>query len=189
MDSSVYRSAGHSAVVRAPSRVEAEPGRSGSRTTPDRTTTRTGQQACVIRLWPVEPSRNPASAPRPRPPVTTMQGPSPGRAARSAGCALRGISAPIAPAEMSAHSSRPDLRCCRVGRVLRRTKVLRGRRRDFLVIDRGPEVGGTWRDNTYPGAACDVPSQLYSFSFALNPDWTRTFSSQSNPRRTNAALH
>ncbi|HEY0166353.1 MAG TPA: NAD(P)/FAD-dependent oxidoreductase [Jatrophihabitans sp.] len=49
---------------------------------------------------------------------------------------------------------------------------------DFLCVDRGPEVGGTWRDNTYPGAACDVPSQLYSFSFALNPDWTRSFSTQ-----------
>jgi cation diffusion facilitator CzcD-associated flavoprotein CzcO len=49
---------------------------------------------------------------------------------------------------------------------------------DFLVIDRGAEVGGTWRDNTYPGAACDVPSQLYSFSFALNPDWSRSFSPQ-----------
>jgi cyclohexanone monooxygenase len=49
---------------------------------------------------------------------------------------------------------------------------------DFLVIDRGSEVGGTWRDNTYPGAACDVPSQLYSFSFALNPGWTRSYSPQ-----------
>jgi cation diffusion facilitator CzcD-associated flavoprotein CzcO len=49
---------------------------------------------------------------------------------------------------------------------------------DFLVIDRGSEVGGTWRDNTFPGAVCDVPSQLYSFSFALNPDWTRSFSPQ-----------
>ncbi|UQX88510.1 NAD(P)/FAD-dependent oxidoreductase [Jatrophihabitans telluris] len=49
---------------------------------------------------------------------------------------------------------------------------------DYLVIDRGDEVGGTWRDNTYPGAACDVPSQLYSFSFALNPDWSRSFSPQ-----------
>ncbi|MDQ1738781.1 MAG: hypothetical protein QOE53_433 [Pseudonocardiales bacterium] len=49
---------------------------------------------------------------------------------------------------------------------------------DFLCIDRGAEVGGTWRDNTYPGAACDVPSQLYSFSFALNPDWSRSFSPQ-----------
>ena len=40
------------------------------------------------------------------------------------------------------------------------------------------DVGGTWRDNTYPGAACDVPSQLYSFSFAPNPDWSRSFSPQ-----------
>jgi len=50
---------------------------------------------------------------------------------------------------------------------------------DFLVIEKGDDVGGTWRDNTYPGAACDVPSQLYSFSFAPNPDWTRSFSPQS----------
>ncbi len=49
---------------------------------------------------------------------------------------------------------------------------------DFLVVDKGDDVGGTWRDNTYPGAACDVPSQLYSFSFALNPDWSRSFSPQ-----------
>jgi cyclohexanone monooxygenase len=51
-------------------------------------------------------------------------------------------------------------------------------RDDFLVIERGSEVGGTWRDNTYPGAACDVPSHLYSFSFALNPNWSRSFSPQ-----------
>ena len=50
--------------------------------------------------------------------------------------------------------------------------------RDFLCVDRGSEVGGTWRDNTYPGAACDVPSQLYSFSFALNPNWSHSFSRQ-----------
>ncbi len=49
---------------------------------------------------------------------------------------------------------------------------------DFLCVDRGAEVGGTWRDNTYPGAACDVPSQLYSFSFALNPNWSHSFSRQ-----------
>jgi cation diffusion facilitator CzcD-associated flavoprotein CzcO len=49
---------------------------------------------------------------------------------------------------------------------------------DFLVVDKGDDVGGTWRDNTYPGAACDVPSQLYSFSFALNPGWSRSFSPQ-----------
>ena len=49
---------------------------------------------------------------------------------------------------------------------------------DFLVLERGATVGGTWRDNTYPGAACDVPSQLYSYSFALNPNWSRSFSTQ-----------
>ncbi len=49
---------------------------------------------------------------------------------------------------------------------------------DFLVLDKGAGVGGTWRDNTYPGAACDVPSQLYSFSFAPNPAWSRSFSPQ-----------
>jgi cation diffusion facilitator CzcD-associated flavoprotein CzcO len=49
---------------------------------------------------------------------------------------------------------------------------------DFLVVERGNNVGGTWRVNTYPGAACDVPSHLYSFSFALNPDWTRSYSKQ-----------
>jgi cation diffusion facilitator CzcD-associated flavoprotein CzcO len=51
--------------------------------------------------------------------------------------------------------------------------------RDFVVLERGDDVGGTWRDNTYPGAACDVPSHLYSYSFAPNPSWTRLFSSQS----------
>ena len=50
--------------------------------------------------------------------------------------------------------------------------------RDFVVIEKGSDVGGTWRDNTYPGAACDVPSQLYSFSFAPNPEWTSSFSPQ-----------
>jgi cation diffusion facilitator CzcD-associated flavoprotein CzcO len=49
---------------------------------------------------------------------------------------------------------------------------------DFLVVDKGSTVGGTWRDNTYPGAACDVPSQLYSFSFAPNTEWSRSFSPQ-----------
>ena len=44
---------------------------------------------------------------------------------------------------------------------------------DFVVLDRGNDLGGTWRDNSYPGCCCDVPSNLYSFSFALNPDWSR----------------
>ncbi len=47
---------------------------------------------------------------------------------------------------------------------------------DFLVLERGAGVGGVWRDNTYPGVACDVPSHLYSLSFAPNPNWDRSFS-------------
>jgi cation diffusion facilitator CzcD-associated flavoprotein CzcO len=48
---------------------------------------------------------------------------------------------------------------------------------DFVVLERAQEVGGTWRDNTYPGLACDVPSHLYSLSFSPNPHWRRTFAS------------
>jgi cation diffusion facilitator CzcD-associated flavoprotein CzcO len=50
--------------------------------------------------------------------------------------------------------------------------------RDFVVLERADEVGGTWQANTYPGCACDVPSHLYSFSFAPNPDWTQSYSSR-----------
>ncbi|MFD3500786.1 flavin-containing monooxygenase [Streptomyces sp. NPDC058678] len=53
---------------------------------------------------------------------------------------------------------------------------------DFVVLERADSVGGTWRDNTYPGCACDVPSHLYSFSFAPNPEWPRTFSGQQHIR-------
>lgn len=49
---------------------------------------------------------------------------------------------------------------------------------DFVILERSDDLGGTWRDNTYPGAACDVPSRLYEFEFAPNPDWTRSFSRQ-----------
>jgi cation diffusion facilitator CzcD-associated flavoprotein CzcO len=49
---------------------------------------------------------------------------------------------------------------------------------DFVILERATAVGGTWRDNTYPGCACDVPSHLYSFSFAPNPDWSHSFSRQ-----------
>jgi cation diffusion facilitator CzcD-associated flavoprotein CzcO len=49
----------------------------------------------------------------------------------------------------------------------------------FVLYEAARDVGGTWRDNVYPGAACDIPSHLYSFSFEPNPSWTRTFASQS----------
>jgi len=49
---------------------------------------------------------------------------------------------------------------------------------DFTILEQAPSLGGTWRDNTYPGAACDVPSPLYSFSFEPNPRWSRLFAPQ-----------
>jgi cation diffusion facilitator CzcD-associated flavoprotein CzcO len=47
---------------------------------------------------------------------------------------------------------------------------------DFTVYEKADRLGGTWRENTYPGVACDVPSHLYSYSFSLNPDWSHLFS-------------
>jgi len=49
---------------------------------------------------------------------------------------------------------------------------------DLLVLEKAADIGGTWRDNTYPGCAVDVPSTLYSYSFAPNPDWSRVFARQ-----------
>ena len=49
---------------------------------------------------------------------------------------------------------------------------------EFAILERAGDVGGTWWANTYPGCQCDVASHLYSFSFAPNPDWTRTYSMQ-----------
>jgi cation diffusion facilitator CzcD-associated flavoprotein CzcO len=53
----------------------------------------------------------------------------------------------------------------------------------FAVLEKASELGGTWRDNTYPGCACDVPSALYSYSFAPNPEWTRAFAPQPEIRQ------
>jgi cation diffusion facilitator CzcD-associated flavoprotein CzcO len=49
---------------------------------------------------------------------------------------------------------------------------------DFILLERAPDVGGCWHSNTYPGCRCDVPSHLYSFSFAPNPRWSNTYSAQ-----------
>lgn len=49
---------------------------------------------------------------------------------------------------------------------------------DLIVLERADDLGGTWRANTYPGCACDVPSHLYSYSFAPNPEWSRTYGKQ-----------
>src|ERR1700736_3717042 len=47
---------------------------------------------------------------------------------------------------------------------------------DVAIYEKADRLGGTWRENTYPGIACDVPSHLYSYSFAPNPDWSHVFS-------------
>lgn len=49
---------------------------------------------------------------------------------------------------------------------------------DYLILEKSDSLGGTWRDNNYPGCACDVPSHLYSFSFRPNPNWSRQFAPQ-----------
>ncbi|UXA19669.1 NAD(P)/FAD-dependent oxidoreductase [Mycobacterium sp. SMC-4] len=55
---------------------------------------------------------------------------------------------------------------------------LQRRGTDFLILEKAGEIGGTWRDNTYPGCACDIPSHMYSFSFEPKPDWTHMWSFQ-----------
>jgi cation diffusion facilitator CzcD-associated flavoprotein CzcO len=57
-------------------------------------------------------------------------------------------------------------------------RLLEQGERNFILFERAEEVGGTWRDNIYPGCACDVPSNLYSFSFEQNPSWSRLFPRQ-----------
>ena len=57
-------------------------------------------------------------------------------------------------------------------------KLKQAGRDDFVVLEKAATLGGTWRDNTYPGASCDAPSFLYSFSFAQKTDWSRRFAWQ-----------
>ncbi len=57
-------------------------------------------------------------------------------------------------------------------------QLVRSGVRDFTIVEQSDGVGGTWRDNAYPGSGCDVPSHLYSFSFAPKTDWTRRFAEQ-----------
>src|ERR1700712_3661387 len=57
-------------------------------------------------------------------------------------------------------------------------KLRESGRTDFIIIEKADDVGGTWRDNTYPGAECDIQSHMYSFSYELNPGWSREYSAQ-----------
>ena len=57
-------------------------------------------------------------------------------------------------------------------------KLLEAEMKSFLMIEKSCEIGGTWWDNRYPGCACDIPSHLYSFSFAPSTEWTRMYPGQ-----------
>ncbi|HYF46035.1 MAG TPA: NAD(P)/FAD-dependent oxidoreductase, partial [Acidimicrobiales bacterium] len=73
-----------------------------------------------------------------------------------------------------------DLRVIVIGAgmagILSAIKLREAGLKDLVVYEKADRLGGTWRENTYPGIACDVPSHLYSYSFALNPDWSQSFS-------------
>lgn len=64
---------------------------------------------------------------------------------------------------------------CGFGGLCMAIKLLEEGNQSFVVLEKGNEVGCTWRDNSYPGAACDVQSHLYSYSFAPKPDWSQRF--------------
>ena len=63
--------------------------------------------------------------------------------------------------------------------VMAAIKLLQRGDSDFAVFEKGAELGGTWRDNRYPGLTCDTPSHAYSYSFALNPDWSAYYATGS----------
>jgi cation diffusion facilitator CzcD-associated flavoprotein CzcO len=77
-------------------------------------------------------------------------------------------------------SDRNDLRFAIIGAgmagILSAIKLTGVGLTDFTIYEKGDRYGGTWRENTYPGLACDVPSHLYSYSFAPNPSWSHQFS-------------
>ena len=57
-------------------------------------------------------------------------------------------------------------------------RLLEAGREDFTIFEKAGDLGGTWRDNTYPGCACDVPTSVYSYSFARHPGWSRAYAGQ-----------
>ncbi len=77
-------------------------------------------------------------------------------------------------------STRSDLRFIILGAgmsgILSAIKLQEAGFDNFAIYEKADRLGGTWRENTYAGICCDVPSHLYSYSFAPNPDWTHRFS-------------
>jgi cation diffusion facilitator CzcD-associated flavoprotein CzcO len=83
------------------------------------------------------------------------------------------------PSDETASPGRP-LRVIIIGAglsgIMSAIKLAQAGYRDVTVFEKADRLGGTWRENTYPGVACDVPSHVYSYSFAPNPNWSRVFS-------------
>ncbi len=59
------------------------------------------------------------------------------------------------------------------GGIAMAIRLIQNNIHDFIILEKANEVGGTWRENQYPGAACDVQSHMYSLSFAPKADWSR----------------
>jgi cation diffusion facilitator CzcD-associated flavoprotein CzcO len=78
-----------------------------------------------------------------------------------------------------ASTSSRDIRCAVIGAgmsgILAAIELERAGYRDVVIYEKADRVGGTWRENTYPGISCDVPSHFYSYSFAPNPEWSHRF--------------
>jgi cation diffusion facilitator CzcD-associated flavoprotein CzcO len=89
---------------------------------------------------------------------------------------------PLHSAPSTGHTTAPRHRIIIVGTgfsgLCMGVKLREAGEDDFIILERAGEVGGTWRDNTYPGCACDVESHLYSFSFEPNPNWSRLYAPQ-----------
>ena len=80
---------------------------------------------------------------------------------------------------MPAHSTVPDPRFLIIGAgmsgILSAIRLQEAGLTNFAIYEKADRLGGTWRENTYPGIACDVPSHFYCYSFALNPEWSHRF--------------
>ena len=89
---------------------------------------------------------------------------------------------PPRTADLPTHGFQPDIDVLIVGSgfsgLCLAARLRQAHQDSFLIIEKGSEVGGTWRDNRYPGCACDIPSHLYSLSFAPRSDWTRMYPTQ-----------
>jgi cation diffusion facilitator CzcD-associated flavoprotein CzcO len=90
------------------------------------------------------------------------------------------MNAPVGPSETHPAVTEVDVLIVGAGfaGICMGIKLLEARMKSFLIIEKSPDIGGTWWENRYPGCACDIPSHLYSFSFAPSTEWTRMYPGQ-----------